>query len=143
MFNLQDQIPRCLDDIIKKNKEELKLEYVQLDYLSHLNKSLPITNLKGILEDAFLYKRIIQGYPIQHTFLVGFLVSDSGKNAYHTSPIKQVDLATSTVLTNSGSHYIIQSMVSGDPAQELLLHICQMAHRDGWGQHFGVLEVFY
>jgi len=143
VLNLQNQIPRCLDDIIKKNNKELKLEYVQLNDLSYMNKSLPITNLKGVLEDAFLYKRIIQGYSIQHTFLVGFLVSDSGKNAYHTSPIKHVDLETSTVLTNSGSHYIIQPMLSGEPKLELLLHICYMAHVDGWGKHFGVMEVFY
>lgn len=143
MFTFHDQIPKCLDDIIKKNHQELKLQYVQLNDLFHLNKSLPITNLKGVLEDAFLYKRIIQGYPIQHTFLVGFLKSGSGKIAYHTSPIKHVDIETSTVLTTSGSHYVIHPLHSEEPNQELLLHICHMAHRDGWGEHFGVLEVFY
>lgn len=58
MLNLHDWIPKTIDDIIRVNKDKLKLEYVQFGDLLHLNKPLPMTSFKGTMEDAFLYKRI-------------------------------------------------------------------------------------
>lgn len=86
---------------------------------------------------------MISAHPIEHVFLVGFIQNDEGKNAYHTSPIKYFDKQNNAVLTASGSYYLIESYLIGEPKLDFLLHICSVAHRDNWGAFFGVLEVFY
>lgn len=140
---LIELVPKSLDDIIRKNRNELKLEYVIPDELSTLNQPFKITNLKGTIEDAFLYKRIISGNEIEHIFLVGFMKLEDDRVAYHTSPLKLIDLENRAVLTNSGSHYMITNFSNHNPIQDLLIHICVVAHRDGWGEHFDVPHFFY
>lgn len=138
-----DLIPKSLDDVIRRNRDQLKLERVSLNDLVHLNSNLKFTCINGVIQDAFFYKRVISAHPIEHVFLVGFIQNDEGKNAYHTSPIKYFDKQNNAVLTASGSYYLIESYLIGEPKLDFLLHICSVAHRDNWGAFFGVLEVFY
>lgn len=136
-------LPKSLDDIVRKNRDQLRLEYLKLDDLSHINKPLTITNLLGTLEDSFLYTRIVKGQKQNHAFLVGYLRSGDEKIAYHTSPLKFIDFSCQAVLTASGSNYIIKNLIEDNPGQNLLMHICAIAYRDGWGEHFDVPHFFY
>lgn len=142
--SLEAILPACLDDIIKINRHQLKLERVFLDSLTHLSMSFPITNLQGVLEEVFLYKRILLEKNQEAIYLVGFKQCDVDHDvAWHTSSVKGIDFENNVVLTNSGSHYLIQSFAEGEPHLNLLLMICHMAHRDGWGNQFGIAPIYY
>lgn len=143
-MDIDGLIPNGLDDIVRKNRSELCLEYVNWADLEHIQAPIQITNLVGIIEDAFIYKRIINAQEIvlEHLFLVGFLNSGSERNAYHTSILCNINSATNVVLTSAGSNYIVKNFTDA-PHLNLLLHICSIAHRDGWGSYFGVPFIFY
>lgn len=134
--------PEKLDDILKKNREQLRFEYVKINELSDLEKELPQSPVKGTLEDAFLYKRIITESGKEPICLVGFN-SDAMNGPWHTSSVVAVDPANNMVLTATGSLYKVKNFVEGEGHQNLLLHICAVAWADRWGAHFGVPNIFY
>ncbi len=140
--SLEDQInallPKRLDEIIRKNRDKVCLEYVRFEDLSKLKVTFPITNNKGVITDAFLYKFVGEIVEKDEVFLVGFRRNHTGESPYHTTHLIGIDFESNVVLTNSGSNYIIKNFVEGEPHLSLLLHICYVAHLWGWGKYFDV-----
>lgn len=140
----QQLIPRSLDDIVRKNKELLRLEYVNFSDLRPRHTQIQISNLKGTFENAFCYKRITKLSPAEPICIVGYLKTESGKIAYHTSEVVSVDVNQMAISTASGSNYLIDNLIDSDQIDStLLLHICHVSHRDGWGPFFGTSNIFY
>jgi hypothetical protein len=134
--------PDKLDDIIKSNRNELRLEYVQVSEITAFEKELPTSPIKAVLEDAFIYKRIITLSVKEPICLVGFS-RDEVNCPRHTSAIRAYDPAKNIFQTNTGSLYQVKNFVEGEAHQNLLLHICASAWSEGWGEHFGVPNIFY
>lgn len=145
MFNAaEDLIPKNLDDLIRKNRELLRLEYVNFEDLYNLSHSINIDNPKGFLEEVFLYKRITKLSFLAPICVVGYLKTDSARCAYHTSEVKFIDINRNAFVTASGSQYLIESFADRDKIDTtLLFHICHISHRDGWGSHFDVPHIYY
>ncbi|MBF4989462.1 hypothetical protein [Methylophilus sp. 14] len=141
---VKDLIPKSLDDIVRKNRHLLQLEYANSEDVLKLTKRIQTTSFKGSLVDAFLYKRIIKISEVEPVCAVGYLITDLGKIAFHTSQVVGLDDEQKIILTNSGSHYKIESLSDTQNTDStLLMHICHVAHRDGWGNHFGIPEIYY
>lgn len=136
---LSDLLPKSLDDIIRRNRDHLKLRVANEAELDAITKPLIVSNLKASLTKAFLYNRI---NPLIEPILclVGF---DERGDAFHTSKVIGFDRESNTVLTMNGSNYFIKSFGDGEPDVNLLIHICYMLHRDGLGEVFGVPKFFY
>ncbi|TXI45038.1 hypothetical protein [Methylophilus sp.] len=140
----QDLIPESLDEIVRINRDLLKLEYANSEDLSRLATRIQNTNFKGTLVEAFLYKRLTKLSEVEPICAVGYLITESGKVAFHTSRVVGVDNDQKIIVTASGSHYMISSFADTRQTDStLLLHICHVAHRDGWGTHFGIPEIYY
>lgn len=137
--DLNSLLPKSLDDIIRKNREQLQLRLASEAELLAITKPLITSNLKGTLTEAFIYNRVNSLIePI--LCLVGF--NERG-DAFHTSSLVGFDQKSNTVLTSNGSNYFIKSFVTGEPDVNLLIHICYTLHRDGLGEVFDVPEFFY
>lgn len=137
-------LPRNLDDIVRKNRELLRLEYANSHDIARLNKVIVSKTYKGILIDAFLYKRLTSLSPLEPICAVGYMLIDSEKIPYHTSQLIGMDIDQKIIETTSGSIYKIESFSDTQRTDtNLLLHICHMSHRDGWGSHFGTAEIYY
>lgn len=140
----KDLIPKSLDDIVRKNRHLLQLEYANSDDVLKLTKRIETSSLKGTLVDAFLYKRLTKLSEVEPICAVGYLITDSGKIAFHTSQVVGVDNDQKVIATALGSHYKIESLSDTQNTDStLLLHLCHVAHRDGWGAHFGIPEIYY
>jgi hypothetical protein len=140
----KDLIPKSLDEIVRINRDMLKLEYANSEDLLKLTTRIKTTSFKGTLIDAFLYKRLTNLSEVEPICAVGYLNTDSGKVAFHTSRVVGVDNDQKIIVTASGSHYMISSFADTRQTDStLLLHICHVAHRDGWGTHFGIPEIYY
>ena len=140
----KDLIPKSLDEIVRLNRDILRLEYANTEDVLKLTKRIQTTSLTGTLVDAFLYKRLIKTSPVEPICAVGYLISDSGKIAFHTSQVVGVANDQKIIATASGSHYKIDSFADTRQTDStLLLHICHVSHRDGWGTHFGISEIYY
>ena len=133
-------LPKELDDIITQNRHMMQLDYASAEDLAKMHADIPITNLKGVLTRAFIYKRIVPSKNAEIFCLVGF---KSDQWAHHTSKIVAYDNVNNVALTTSGSHYLVESFKTGAPDLLLLLHICYMFHRDGIGNYFGAKPVIY
>lgn len=142
--NLNDSIdavlPKELDDIITQNRDIMQLEYASAEDLTKMHTDIPVTNLRGVLNQAFIYKRIVPSKNAEIFCLVGF---NADQEAFHTSQVVAYDNVNNVALTASGSHYVVETFKNGAPDLLLLRHICYIFHRDGIGNYLGVTSIFY
>lgn len=140
---LEDLIPKSIDDIIRKNRDKLRLESVEKHEMETIHRSLPITNFKGALNDVFIYRRRVLVNDISSIAAIGWVDTPYGVKLRHTSSIVAFDPDANVILTYSGSHYIINNFLQGDPDFSILTFICVMLHHEGIGNYFGVPPFFY
>lgn len=136
-------LPKSLDGIITKNRDKLKFELATKADLENLERSIPITNLQGIFKTAFIYKWVITGMQEPQLFVVGRLDGSNGTLGWHTSRVVGYDSSTNTVLTNSGSHYVINEFSDPECDSDLLVVICGWMNTTQAGQIFGVPEWYF
>ena len=140
LADLIASIPQELDQIVTQNRDKMQLVYATTEDLSRIQESLTITHLKGTLSEAFLYKRVFLTMDSEVLCLVGF---NEDRLPLHTSTVVAFDVANQVALTANGSYYKIHSFKTGAPSTHLVFHICYMFIRDGVGDYFGVLPVYY
>lgn len=134
-----NNIPNSLDDIIATNQDKVQLAVATQIDLSHLERSIPITNLQGIFEAAFIYKWVIAGLEAPCLFVVGYImVSENRAIGRHTSKVVAYDPNSNTVLTKSGSHYVINRFIDPDTNPHLLVLISRWINEPPLGQTFDV-----
>jgi hypothetical protein len=136
---LEELIPKSIDEIIRKNRDKLCLELVNRDELTLIHRDLPITNFKGSLSGVCIYRRRILINGLSSIAAVGWVEN----RLRHTSSIVAYDPKTNVILTHSGSHYVINDFIEGEPDFSILTFICVMLHHEGVGDYFGVPPFFY
>lgn len=135
-----DQIPNSIEDIVRLNRHELRLELAFSKDLLDLQMPFIIINLKGNLECGFIYKRV---YPTLNTFeyfLIGRRIGNRVSSAVHTSPVIGYDVENQVVLTNSGSHYLVHEFIQPDAF--LLVNLCRYLASEGMGEYFGIPFIY-
>lgn len=131
-----DHIPKYLDDIIRRNREFLRLELASPEDMLTLQMPFIISNLRGNIEGGFIYKRVYPTFNKCTYFLIGRRVGGSLSSAVHTSPVIGYDRENQVILTHSGSHYLINEFIT--PDAWLLLNLCNRMNLEGLGSYFGV-----
>lgn len=131
-----EHIPKDIDDIIRRNREFLRLELASPEDMLTLQMSLIISNLRGHIEGGFIYKRVYPVFNKCSYFLIGRRVGKPLSSAVHTSPVIGYDPVNQVALTATGSHYLINELIAPDPF--LLVNLCGFLQREGIGSYFGV-----
>lgn len=131
-----ENIPKDLDDIIRLNREFLRLELASPEDMLTLQMPFIISNLRGNIEGGFIYKRIYPVFNKCSYFLIGRRVGKPLSSAVHTSPVIGYDPENQVALTATGSHYLINQFIAPDPF--LLLNLCGFLHQEGIGSYFCV-----
>lgn len=139
--NFVKDAPSKLDDIIKIRRGELKLSVASEEDLAALSRPFLISNLKGILRSGFVYKWDFIKLGVTHYYLVGHRVGARDSQGVHSSRIVAYDPEYNVVLTESGSHYILETFIEPDSDRWLLLHVCHWMHDGYAGKYHGVPEV--
>ncbi len=136
-------IPDSLDNIIRKNRDQLTLRMSTPEELANLAPMVSMLGDQKQIRATILDWRVV--CLDQHNFgkkhiLVG--VNGATKNVLATSFLKSFDVKNSMVLTEN-SIYKLGKKGEGEPTFHLLLHICALFHKWGFGQSFGVPHIFY
>lgn len=138
IHNFAKNPPASLDDIVRKHRNELRLAVASDWDLSQVSKSFLISNLRGVLRSGFIYKRDYLHMGIADLYMVGHRVGAPDTQGLHSSRIIAYDSENNVVLTQSGSHYILEEFIDPDSDPWLLLHICYWMHGDYSGKYHGV-----
>jgi len=140
---LKQALPNSLDNIIRENRDRLTLRMSTADELADL---APMVSMLGHQKQI---RATINEWRIdcldQHLsgkshILVGINVATG--NVWATSFLKAVDFENGLVLTENNI-YRLGTKGEGEPAFHLLLHICALFHKWGFGPSFGVPHIFY
>lgn len=140
---LEELIPKSIDNIIRENRDKLRLEIVKKNEMETTHKNLAITNFKGALNDVLIYRRRILINDSSSIAAIGLIDTPYGTQLRHTSSIVAYDSDSKVILTHSGSHYVINNFLEGDPNFSFLTFICATLNHEGVGSYFGVPPFFY
>lgn len=132
---VNDLMPKSLDDIVRQNRDKLRLELPTKSDLDSLKFAFQITNLQGVFTKGFIYKYLVPDTGHFLLFMIGHKV-DGGIR--HTSNLVGWDPETKVALTRSGSHYILEKFIDPDTDQTLLAGICAWSHLGPAGKYFGM-----
>lgn len=119
IVSLQTITPKSLDDIVRKNRDQLRLEYATNQDLAKIQRPIPARFYKGSLRGAFIYKRILPAMQVEAMYLVGFMETRRETITWHTSYLEGFDPDTCMVSTASGSLYLIEEYATGEPDSQL------------------------
>jgi hypothetical protein len=139
--NFVKDAPSFLDGIIRLHRNELRLSRASEWDLAQISKTFLISNLKGILRSGFIYKWEFLHVGVADLFMVGHRVGAPDTQGLHSSRIIAFDPENKVVLTQSGSHYILEEFIDPDTDRWLLLHICHWMHGEYAGKYYGVPKV--
>lgn len=137
---LQTMLPKSIDDIVRRHRDELCIRIATTDDLAPLlSDSMPIANPQGDIESWSLITldAIIQGQQNNAVFLIG----------YHTSRcctwitsrvLKVIECGgAKSVLTGSGNLYTM----SGTQSDKIdLTFLCAWLWQNGIGDYYGIPE---
>ncbi|MFD0913866.1 hypothetical protein [Methylophilus luteus] len=139
--NYVKDAPSSLDGIVRQHRNELRLSTASELDLAQISKTFLISNLRGILRSGFIYKWEFLLVGVANLYIVGHRVGAPDTQGLHSSRIIAYDPEINVVLTQSGSHYILEEFIDPDSDRWLLLHICNWMHGEYAGKYYGVPKV--
>ena len=134
-------LPQSLDDIIRENRDELRLALATDDELKALDTTIDDSPVRHqlIKWNVLMLHAVTARGQVSSPRLVGRLV-DSGES-WMTSHVVGIDTSQGLVQTTR-SLYRISGPRAGEKDLDLL-HICATFHSWGIGVHYGVPHIFY
>ena len=135
---LEELLPKSLDDIIRKNREHGSLRLAtEADKRAIAHRIVPTGRATPITRWNLITLDVRGSAPIQYTIMVGW--NDVTGTTWNTSPIVKLDAAAGLVVTRSGTLY----RMSGESGAKIdLLCICAWLHQTPAGKFLGVPEFF-
>lgn len=140
--NIEDLIPKSLDDIFRQNRELAELGLSSLNEIASLEaeiqSGMPVT-------DIFDEWRFISVRDKLSGRVKVILLGNAQKRGSEriTSEVVRIDLRENSVFTRSGSHYGLGTMGSGEPSMHQLILVCAAFHRSKMGELLGVPYFIY
>ena len=145
LTNINDLIPKTLDDIIRINREKFRLAFATDAERQELERNLSSAaarkvhhTLKGW--NILMVHVTTEGTEKSLPKLLGS-VSETGQ-PWVTSTIKGIDTRAGLVQTENSVYRVVGPRIS-EPDRHLLLHICVWLNQRGLGHYLGVAEFFY
>ena len=142
---LENIIPKCLDDIIQKHRDEYSLRLSTAEDFAALPPMVSSINHQKMVRATINEWRIVcfvrpAGLGGNCFILTG--IHQAQDCAWCTSPIVSTDFENNFVFTEN-SLYRLGSKGEGEPGSNIILHICFCLHSWKIGAYLGVLKVFY
>lgn len=139
---LKQAIPKSLDDIIRLRRDELSLRLSTTEDFAELSPMVSmLDNQKRIKATVNEWRIICLDNNGRKKHMLTGIDAVTG-NVWATSFLRSVDFDNNLILTEN-SIYRLGTKGEGEPTFHVLLHICYMFHKWGFGPSFGVPEIFY
>lgn len=140
---LKQAVPSCLDNIVRERRDELCLRLSTAEDLAELPPMVSIMDNQKRVKATVNDWRIVcldQGAIGKSHVLTG--VDANTDHAWGTSLVKSIDFENHLLLTEN-SLYRLGTKGEGEPTFNVLLHLCALFNKWGWGKRFGVPQIFY
>ncbi len=138
--SLEAMIPKSLDDIVRKNREQARIHLATSEQLSNLMTSLPSADTYATIDDWRFISLSAPEAGIYRIRLLGSLAHNG--DAWFTSVVRQIDIEQGLVMTQN-NYYKLGEKGEGEPPFEQLACICSALHAQGAGEYLGVPPFFY
>lgn len=138
---LKKLVPKSLDDVVRKNRDQLRLAFATQEELEALAADIPATNIRHtITRWQFIVMHLATSRgPAISVRLFGW--AEEVRESWSTSHVTGVDLANGLVRTPNSVYRISGPRAMDDELN--LLHVCASLHFWGLGEYFGVPHIFY
>lgn len=138
---LKRLLPQSLDDIVRENRDQLRLALATEEELSNLKTALTSASVRHTLTtwNVLMLHATTASGQVSSPRLVG-KVHESGES-WITSHVLGIDFEIGLVKTKS-SYYRITGPRAAESETDLL-RICAALHEWGLGRRFGVPHIFY
>ncbi len=138
---LQKLLPESVDDIIRKNRDELRLTLATEDELKALGEALadgPVTHRLTGWNILMMHVSSERGHASSPR-LIGNVVGTG--EPWITSHVLGVDFPKGLVKTKNSFYQVTGPRATEEDTN--LLHICAVLHEWGFGARYGVPHIFY
>ncbi len=138
---LKKLVPKSLDDVVRKNQDQLRLALATQEELETLAADISATNVRHIItcwQFVAMHATTNRG-PVMSVRLFGW--AEEVRESWSTSDVTGVDLTNGLVRTANSIYRISGPRAMVDELD--LLHVCASLHSWGLGEHFGVPHIFY
>lgn len=143
VFHLQDIVPRSLDEIVRTNRDKLRLAFATDGEMKSLEHGVPAGwVVRHTLEGwNILMMHATAGGKTQSIAKLLGSVEGTGQ-CWITSTVKGIDLDTGLVQTEN-SIYRVEGPRLFEPSTHLLIHVCVFLNQRGVGPFLGIPAFFY
>lgn len=143
VFHLQDLVPKSLDDIVRANRDKLRLAFATEEEMMSLELDIPSGGpVRHTLEGwNVLMMHASAGGKVQSVPKLLGSVEGTGQ-CWITSTVKGIDLDTGLVQTEN-SLYRVVGPRSFEPSMHLLIHVCVFLNQRGGGPFLSIPPFFY
>lgn len=138
---LQKFLPKCIDDIVRENRDKLRLALATTVELKALETTIVDASVRHQLAgwNVLMLHATTASGQVSSPRLIGRVV-DSGES-WITSHVVGIDFERGLVQTKSSLYRIIGPRA--DKKDTDLLRICAAMHEWRLGAHYGVPHIFY
>ena len=135
-------VPKSLDDIIRRHREQATLRFSTESDLREISVSMAIV-AEGVCVSkwCFVTLDVHAGGVTQKTIHLCGIRDDNG-HSWCTSPVAALDLTAGLLRTRSESVYRLRGAKGADRDLDLLC-LCAYLHKTAIGAYLGVPRVFY
>lgn len=136
-------IPKDLDDIVRLRRDEFTLRLATTQDIAQLPPMVTMLDSQIQVSATINEWRIIcleLHAAGKKLILTGY--NQSTHTTWGTSELRSADIDRNLALTQN-SIYRLGTKGEGEPMPDLLLHICYLFNMWGFGNRFGVPEIFY
>ena len=143
VFHLQDLVPKSLDDIVRANRDKLRLAFATEEEMKLLERDIPSGGpVRHTLEGwNVLMMHATAGGKVQSVPKLLGSVEGTGQ-CWITSTIKGIDLDTGLVQTENSRYRVVGPRLF-EPSMHLLIHVCVFLNQRGVGSFLGIPAFFY
>jgi hypothetical protein len=141
-LTLEAAIPKSLDDIIRANRDKMRLTLATDSDFLELTKPLDYTGqVRETLSPWYIIVRKVTGHPQVAAQLLGYTQRNL---PWITSNIVGVDLDRGLVQTRNSWYGVdVNALGRGEPGAELLATVCAHMRGDGLGDYFQIPPWFF
>lgn len=139
--SLNKLIPKRLDEVLRKNREQMRLALATAEEIQELSAEVSETYVRHTLSRwQFVVMHVTNGAsPAKSVRLFGW--ADDIGESWSTSNVTGIDLSHGLVRTANSTYAIAGPRAT--EAQLDLLHVCASLHQWRLGEYFGVPHIFY
>lgn len=135
---IRAMIPKNIDDIIRKNRDQASLSIATLTDIGELIGDIESNNIVDVMHNWHIGKLSVVDTPDAFTLLGDI----EGDGSYATSYIKCIDFKRQKIMTKN-SIYLLGEAGEGEPHQDQLIALCAYLHNSRAGAILGVPCFFY